>query len=372
MRQLLTFVLRQTVLVNLLFLVLMAVGGFALVSLPVERYPNVHMGKVQIATILPGASPAEVEALVTREIEDALDDLKSVEFIQATSYRERSVIIVKFIDDTDYGALYDELRLKVLGVMNELPEGIDPPEFTEINVAEWLPAVSVNLVGERSNRALSLMAKEMKIALRQIPGVREVQLDGEYTREYHVLVSPERLSRFGLTFDDVATALSAANVSVPAGRYENDSGEFVVVVDEKLRSREDVARTVVRRDGDGSFVTVGDVMTAAYSSYRDPYVISSVNGRDCVTLRIVKADTGNALTIVPAVEELVARYRPALEKDGVGIVLTQDQRLQIDDSITTLGNNLMVGITLVFAIILVFMGWRNAILAVVGIPSPSW
>jgi len=367
-RALLTFALRQTVLVNLLFLVLMAVGGFTLLSLPVERYPNVHMGKVQISTVLPGASPEEVEALVTREIEDALDDLKSVEFIQSTSYRERSIIVVKFIDDSDYAALYDELRIKVLGVMNELPEGIDPPTFTEINVAEWLPAVSVNLIGDRSNRALSLMAKEMKIALRQIPGVREVQLDGEYTREYHITLSPERLARFGLTFDDVAGALDAANISVPAGKYENASGEFVVVVDEKLHTREDVARVIVRRDGDGSFVTVGDVMAGAYFSYRDPYVISSVNGQDCVTLRIVKADEGNALTIVPAVEALAERYRPALAKDGVDIVLTQDQRLQIDDSITTLGNNLLMGVSLVFVIIFVFMGLRNALLAVVGIP----
>jgi len=137
------YVLRQGVLVNLLFMLSMAVGFFALFDLPIERYPNVHMGKIQITTIFPSASPEEVEALVSREIEEALDNLESVEFIQSTSYRERSVIIVKFIDDTDYEQLYDELRLKVLSIMNELPKGIDPPVFTEINVDQWLPAVAV-------------------------------------------------------------------------------------------------------------------------------------------------------------------------------------------------------------------------------------
>jgi len=100
------YVLRQTVLVNLLFALAMAVGLFSLFDLPVERYPDVQMGKVQINTVLPGASPEEVESLITDEIEEALDDLESVEFIRSTSYRERSMIMVKFIDDTAYDKLY--------------------------------------------------------------------------------------------------------------------------------------------------------------------------------------------------------------------------------------------------------------------------
>jgi HAE1 family hydrophobic/amphiphilic exporter-1 len=210
------YVLRQTVLVNLLFVLAMAVGLFSLFDLPVERYPDVQMGKVQINTVLPGASPEEIESLITDEIEEALDDLESVEFIRSTSYRERSVIMVKFIDDTDYDRLYEELRLKVLSIMNELPDGIDPPRFTEIRVSEWLPVASVNLIGDRSNRALSLMAEEMKLHLRQIPGVKEVQLNGEYIREFHVYLNPRLLDKYGVTFDEVARALSEANISLPA------------------------------------------------------------------------------------------------------------------------------------------------------------
>lgn len=362
------YVLRQTVLVNLLFVLAMAVGLFSLFDLPVERYPDVHMGKIQITTILPGASPEEVESLITREIEDALNDLESVEFIQSTSYRERSEVMVKFIDDTDYDRLYEELRLKILSIINELPEGIDPPEFTEIRVSEWLPAVTVNLIGERSNRALSLMAEEMKLHLRQIPGVKEVELNGEYIREFHVYLNPRLLDKYGVTFDEVARALSESNIAVPSGDFANEAGEFVIVVDERYRSRGQVAETIVRRDSDGSFVTVGDVMSDAHMSYRDPYVITSVNGKDCVTLRVIKTEGGNALEIVPAVEEIVERFKPVLQKEDVQAVLIQDQRVHIDDSISTLGMNLLVGIVLVSVLIYFFMGLRNAVLTMVGIP----
>ena len=362
------YVLRQTVLVNLLFALAMAVGLFSLFDLPVERYPDVQMGKVQINTVLPGASPEEVESLITDEIEEALDDLESVEFIRSTSYRERSMIMVKFIDDTDYDKLYGELRLKVLSIMNELPDGIDPPRFTEIRVSEWLPVASVNLIGDRTNRALSLMAEEMKLHLRQIPGVKEVQLNGEYIREFHVYLNPRLLDKYGVTFDQVARTLSEANISLPAGDYTDDGGEFVIVVDERYRSRQQIAETIIRRDSDGSFLTVGNVLSSARMSYRDPYVITSVNGKDCVTLRVIKTEDGNALDIMPMLEEIMARFQLLLEKEEVEAVLTQDQRVYIDDSISTLGMNLLVGICLVSVLIFFFMGLRNAILTMVGIP----
>jgi len=362
------YVLKQSVLVNLLFVLSMAVGLFSLFDLPIERYPNVHMGKVEITTLFPGASPEEVEALVTHEIEEALDDLESVEFIQSTSYRERSSITVKFIDDTDYATLFDELRLKVLSIMNELPEGVDPPVFTEINVDQWLPAVAVNLIGDRSNRSLVLMAEEMKLHLRQIPGVKEVELNGEYAREYHVNLNPHLLDKYGVTFDEVATALMESNISVPAGDYTNGTGEFVIVVDERYRSRRQVADTIIRRDNDGSFVKVGQVMHDAHMFNRDPYVITSVNGKDCVTLKVIKTWDGNVLDILPAVEKVVEQFKPVLAKENVEVVLTQDQRINVNDSISTLGTNLLVGICLVSVLIFFFMGLRNAVLTVIGIP----
>ncbi|MBU4604013.1 MAG: efflux RND transporter permease subunit, partial [Proteobacteria bacterium] len=263
MKSLIRFTLTETVLVNLLFIILMVAGAFALLSMPVERYPNVRLGKVFINTIYPGASPQEVEALVTREIEDALDDLQNVEFVRSSSYRQRSSVVVKFIDDTDYQRGYDDLRFKVLGIMAELPPEVDPPVFNDLDVNDWLPAVSVNLVGDRSNRALTLMAKQMKIALRQIPGVKEVKLQGELTREFHVMLDPAKLSRHGVTFNQAATALGNAGISIPAGDFTTPGGEFVIKADERYRSRSQVLATIVRTDADGSFVRLSDLASEA-------------------------------------------------------------------------------------------------------------
>lgn len=368
MKSLVRFTLAETVLVNLLFIILMVAGAFALFSMPVERYPNVRLGKVFINTVYPGASPQEVEALVTREIEDALDSLQNLEFVRSSSYRQRSSVVVKFIDDTDYQRGYDDLRFKVLGILGELPPETDPPAFNDLDVNDWLPAVNVNLVGDRSNRALTLMAKQLKIALRQIPGVKEVKLQGEQTREFHVLLDPVKLSRHGVTFNQAAGALGNAGVSIPAGDFTTRGGEFVIKADERFRSRAQVLATIVRTDADGSFVRLSDLASQAHLDYRDAYVLSSVNGQDCVSLAVIKTRQGNAMSIVDEVQKVVEAFEPIMAREGVKLVLTQDSTVKIADAMNTMGWNLLVGVLLVCAVIAYFMGFRNALITTVGIP----
>lgn len=368
MKNLIRFCLGRSVLVNLVFVFFMTIGAFSLVSMPVERFPNVSMGEAFVSVFYPGASPEEVEALVTNKIEEALDDLDNVEFIRSTSYRQRSSVLVKFIDDTDYRKVYDEMRFRVLAIVDELPPEADPPVFNYIDVDDWLPVLSVNLVGQRDNRALTLMAKEVKLVLRRIPGVREVKLQGEQVREFHVYLDPGKLVRFGVTFDQAARALRGAGVSIPAGDFSAEGGEFVIRADERFRRREDVMRVIVRTDADGSFVRIGDLAAGAGLDYRDPIVLSSVNGKKSVTLQIIKTRQGSALEIAAEVNQALERFKPLLAREGVETVLTRDTTVNINDSLRTLGSNMVLGVILVSLVIWYFMGFRNAAITTIGIP----
>lgn len=368
MERFVAFTLRQRVVFNLVFVLLVVIGAFTLLRMPIERYPNIQFGKMYITTFLPGASAKEVELFLTKKIEETLEELEDVEYVRSSSYRERSSIVIKFVDDSDYEARFNDVRLKVLASIGELPDGAESPAFNFLDVNDWFPTISVNVAGEHNNNTLSLVADELKILLLQIPGVKEVKFAGDFTREFHLLLAQNKLRQYGVTFQQVAEALRSSNVSFPGGHGETSVGEFVVKVDEQFVGRDTVFDAIIRRDGDGSMVRVGDVAEKAYFSYRDPSIKASVNGSDCVTLQVLKHMTGNTLDIANNVRDVVAGVESAYIAHGVSLAVTQDSSTRIEDSVRVLGVNLILGVILVCIIIWMFMGFRNAALTTVGIP----
>ncbi|MEE9354427.1 MAG: efflux RND transporter permease subunit [Methylococcaceae bacterium] len=368
MQAVVRFSLKQKVFYNLVFILLTVVGFFAMSLLPAERYPNVDFGEASITTFYPGASPTDVETLVTRKLEEQIETVENIEWINATSYPERSQIRLKFIDDSDYPHLFNEVRFKVLNMMGELPDEIDPPEIDSATVDDFLPVIAINLAGQHSNRALVLLGEQLKTRIQKIPGVKEVDVSGEYIREFHVYLDIQKLRQFGVSFDDVVTALEQANVSIPAGNFKSKNNSFLVQVDEKFSNREQVVKTVIRRDGDGGFIRLEDVITRADLDYRDPVVISSVNGNDVVSLQVIKTPAGNAIDIKEAIVQELDQSKNLFEREKLEVTLTQDSTNKINDGLTTLGLNMLVGMFLVSAIIWYFMGFRNAGLVTIGIP----
>jgi HAE1 family hydrophobic/amphiphilic exporter-1 len=347
---------------------LMVGGVFTLFALPAERYPDFGFGKVFIFTTYPGASPEEVESLVTRKLENALELVDDVDWISSTSYNGSSKIRLKFADDTDYDALFNEVRFELMNILNELPEEVDPPDLLNIKVQYWLPVATINLVGDLSNRTLSLMAEEIKTRILKIPDVQEVEFSGRQNQEFHIYLDPTMLREFGVSFDQVAQALDGANQTIPAGKFTDSSGEFMIKMDERFNDLDQVQSCVVRRDADGSLLRVADLASHIGMAYRDPMLLTSVNGKPSVGLKIIKSEQGNAINIRKQVSDIVEEFRPTLKAQGVDLVFTQDSTVYIKDGLSTLSMNMLVGIILVSLIIWYFMGIRNAGLVTIGIP----
>jgi multidrug efflux pump subunit AcrB len=368
MKPVVRFSISQRVFLNVAFVILVVAGAFSIVAIPVENMPMVDIGKAFIYTTYYGASAEDVEQLVTTKIEDALDDMESVEFIQSQSYRNFSSIQVKFIDDTDYKRLYDELRFRALNIKDELPAGADEPRFIYIDTHVWLPVIVVNVIGDIPQKSLKIYSDELKTQILNIPNVRSVEISGEFDREFHVSVDPSKLRRFGITFDQVAGAIRSANTKIPTGRFRADRTEYMLDAGMRLSSQEEVLNVVVRRDGDGNFIRVRDLVTSAHLSHRDPTRIVSVNGNNSLRLVVIKEDKGNAVIISEKVKSVARQFEKRHGQDGIAIAFTKDSTFEINMSVKTLGGNLILGMTLVITVLWLTMGFRNAMLAAVGIP----
>lgn len=362
------YTLKQTVFINVLFVILVVAGAFSLLRTPLENMPLVDIGKVFVHTVYYGASAEDVEQLVTRKIEDALERLESVEYVQSNSYRNFSSIQVKFIDDTDYRYLYDELRFLVLNIKDELPRGAKEPTFHWIDTDIWKPVIEVYIGGDLSLRGLERYAEDLRVQLLSVHDVRDVTIRNALEEEFHLSLDPEKLRRYGVTFMQVARAVESAGIKVPTGRFRTGDTAFMLEAGQRLESRQQVLDVIVRRDGDGSYIRVGDLAVSAGLHYRDPITIASVNGHSAIRMVVTKEEKGNAVTISDQVKEVARRFGQLHAQDGIEVVLTNDSTIEINDSIRILGGNLLLGMALVSLVLWLTLGFRNAMITAIGIP----
>jgi HAE1 family hydrophobic/amphiphilic exporter-1 len=368
MKTFVRYSLKQVVFINVVFVLLIVAGVYCLFTTPVENMPPVDIGRVFINTVYYGASAEDVEKLVTKEIEDAIDGLENVEYIRSRSLRNYSSVDVKFIDDSDYESLYDDLRFRVLNIKDELPAEVDDPAFFYIDTQVWMPVIVVDILGDIPNHSLKLLGDELKTNILHINGVREVDLSGEYRKEFHVSLNPEKLRALGVTFNQAAEAIRSANTKKPTGRFREGTSAYMLDAGKRVASQEDVLNIVVRRDGDGNFIRVRDLVTTARISHRDPDVIASVNGKNSLSLLVKKEDSGNAITIAEHVKKLSGNFAEVHKDDGISVAFTWDSTIEIHDSIRTLSGNLILGLILVMLVLWLTLGFRNAMLTAIGLP----
>lgn len=362
------YTLKQTVFINVLFVILVIAGVFSLLTTPTENMPMVEIGEVFIHTVYYGASADDVEQLVTRKIEDAIDSLENVEYVQSSSYRNFSQVKVKFIDDSDYAHLFDELRLRVLNIKDELPKSVDDPAFMKVDTNAFLPVVVVNISGDLPLLSLERYAEDLRAILLSVPQVRDINIQGDPHTEFHLSLNPDKLRRYGTTFTQVVQAVESEGVKIPTGRFRSGDTSFMLDAGKRFQRQDDVLNVIVRRDGDGTYLRIRDLVTSARVHYRDPTMIPSVNGARSIRLEVIKELNGNSISISEAIKARTSEFSRQHAQEGLKVVFTNDSTIEINDSMNILGGNLILGLALVTIVLWLTLGFRNSMLAAVGIP----
>ena len=303
--------------------------------------------------------------------------MEHIEFVRSSSISQQSLVHVKFDDDTDYGKLYNEVRFRVLSVQNKLPTvNGDPltPNFNELDVDEWLPVIQVNLVAKYndlplSKRSLILLAKNLRIRLQQISGVKDVILIGEDPEQFIVALNPGRLEQHRITTKEVVAAMRSTGFAPPAGSMNTQQGERLIRVDTRSRSREDILNIVIRRDGTGNLITIGDIVDHKETGVNpiEGSVITSVNGLDTVACKVLKQKTANAMTIKEQVDQVVAQFLQSNNQANVESIMTLDSSIKIRDGLGVLVNSLSLSIVFVMLLLFLFMAHVNGKITAVGL-----
>ncbi|MCS7082282.1 MAG: efflux RND transporter permease subunit [Bacteroidetes bacterium] len=339
-------------------------GLMAYVSVPKESAPEVEVPTIIVATPYLGVSPGDIETLVTRPIETALKAIPGVKQITSKSREGYSQVTVEFVAGTNMEEALQKVREKVALAKTKLPADADEPVIQEIDFSQF-PILQVNISGDYSLVVLKKIADDLKERFEQVPQVLEVTVSGGLDREVQVYASLNRLKYYNLTFTDLVNAIRAENLTIPGGNIDFESRRFAVRVPGEFRDPLEVQDLVVKTVN-GRPVYVRDVAVVDFG-FRERSSYARLNGQPVVTLSVKKRSGENIIATAEQIKAILAQVKPSLPP-GVRIDITGDQSKTIAVMVHDLQNHIIAGLILVVAVLLFFMGVRNAVLVGVAIP----
>ncbi|MFP8778221.1 efflux RND transporter permease subunit [Hydrogenophaga sp. RWCD_12] len=359
--------IRRPVFASVLSLLILLVGWVSFKELTVREYPKIDEPTVSVQTRFAGASSEVMESQVTKTLEDSLAGIEGVDVITSTSRQEQSNITVRFKLERDPDSAAADVRDKVSRVRQRLPQGIDEPVIAKVE-ADAFPVIWLALSSDTHN-ALQLSDLANRIAkpvLQTAPGAADVRVYGERKYSMRIWIDPDRLAAYRLTVQDVEDALRRSNLEVPAGRIESSQREFNVTAATDLQTppqfREIAIRTV-----NGLPVRLGDVARISQGP-QDERSSVRLNGRDSVSLGVIRQATANPLELSAGVRQLMEKVKADLPP-GITVDVANDNSVFIDRSIKAVYQTIGEAVVLVALVIFVFLRTiRASIIPLVTIP----
>jgi multidrug efflux pump subunit AcrB len=363
------FSVRQPVLVNLVMIGVLLVGIFTFFSMPAEFMPNVSMDEAVVWVAYPGVAPEEIETLITKPLEEEIENVEDVEHVISLSSESRCVIDVRFkpgLSDDDFDKRILDLRSAVSAADARLPDDIRDPVVVPIKMGEVTPIMSISLGGPGSETQLREIAEDLREELLDLKHIADVDIIGEREREIRVELDAARLRAYGVPIGSVIASLSARNLNVPGGTLDAGDSEYIVRAIGEFKSLEDIANHVVLSDPYGRQIRIRD-LGAVRDTLADNLTLARLNSERSVTLWVMKEDDGSVVEVAAEARDLVKEFDRRITED-VGFEIRNDTSTVVENSLAVLKRNAAFGILLVALTLFIFIGARNAVLACIGIP----
>ncbi|MFW6338849.1 MAG: efflux RND transporter permease subunit, partial [Alkalispirochaetaceae bacterium] len=363
------FSVRNSVLINILMILILVLGFFSLQRLPREQFAEIPFFFANITVPYPGVAAEDIEETVTVPIENEMAGLESLDQIQSETNEGIARINVQFdqgISEDEFDTLFQEVQNRFNSV--DLPEGTRQATIDEFSSTDFVPVIEVVLHGEVDYGTLDTAAERLGDRLRTIGDVSSVTLVGSRDREIYVDLDRGKMESLGVSLNEAVDALRTHNVTIPAGTLRTGNREFLLRTVGELNEVDEFSRIVVRHNAGNSrgVIRLGDI-AEINPGYDLDGSEARFNGSQAISLRVAKVPGGGSIEIVEAARREVDAFRPNLP-EGIELSYFNDSTIQLRDSLDVLASNAFYGLALLVLILLIFVGVRNAIITAVGIP----
>jgi multidrug efflux pump subunit AcrB len=359
--------LKNHVLANLTFVLVLVIGVLSYNSLPRQQDPTINFNWIIITTILPGASASDVEKKVTDPLEDALRKLQDVKFMSSNSRESVSTILVRFedINTRNFDKRVNDLRREIQNKEEQLPEAAEDPFILEITSANAYPSATIAVVGLAMDEQLRVQARNIKKGLEQLKGVDRVDPVGLPQPELQVKFDTEKLEQLGINPGHVSETVSAFFQDLAAGDSRLQSDNWLVRLVGSDADPEVLAqRTII---GTAKETRLADIATVTRGR-NDPDQIASTMDKPAVLLAVMKQANANTVELVDRIKVYMEDRNRFAQQTGVDLILVDDQTVMTNNAINLMQNNALIGLALVLVVAWFFLGSRIAFLTAIAIP----
>lgn len=345
-------------------------GIYTYNSLPKENFPEVVFPQIYVATVYPGASPTDIENLITKEIEKEVKSISGVKKIRSNSVQDFSNVIVEFETDVSIDDAKQEVQDAVDRAKQELPTDLDQdPQVIEIDISE-VPIMNVNISGDFDLQTLKDYADQMQDAIEGVREIRRVDIVGALDREIQVNVDIYKAASAGVSLDDIRQAVSFENVIVSGGQLSVDGMKRSLSVNGEFSSAEEMSNIVVGSIKGGK-IYLKDI-AEVIDSHKEQESYARLDGQNVITLNVIKRSGENLINASDQINEIVANFEENILPPGVKVTITADQSDNTRVTLHDLINTIIIGFILVTMILMFFMGVTNAIFVGLSVPISSF
>lgn len=371
MRSLISFVLKQRLLIMAATGLLIGVGIWSAMRLPIDAVPDVTNVQVQVNTNAAALSPLEVERQITLPIELAMFGLPNLEDMRSISKFGLSQVTIVFAEGTDIFFARQQVQERLQQAREEIPEGLGTPEMGPISTG--LGEIFQYTIDAKDTTGLdrtelrTLQDWVVAPQLRGVTGVAEVNAFGGFEKQYQVLVRPEALVQYNLTLRQVLDAIAANNQNAGGGYITQGAEQLVIRGIGQVQDLDQIRNIVVTSTG-GTPVRVNDIADVVIGSTIRQGAVTKDGKGEVVTGIVLMRMGSNSRTVVQAVKE---RFATAAKSLPAGVTMTAfyDRTELVDRTIKTVEKNLVEGAILVVVVLFLLLGnIRAALIVAMAIP----
>lgn len=350
-----------------LTIIIFVMGLVAYTSMPKEAFPEVKLPTISVSTPYPGNSPENIEKLITRPLEKEINGISSADKITSNSVQDYSSIIVEFATDMDVEEALQEVKDAIDRAKSELPTDLDQdPLANEIDFGEF-PIMFINLSGEYSLKELKGYAEELKDDVEDLQEISKVNIRGIEEEEVKINLDAHKMSAVELSFQDVENAIRGRNVTMSAGNTKQDGVVTTLKIDGEFKSVKQIEDLIIKHEK-GNIVYLRDILSSEIVlEPKEKESFARLDGQNVVMLDVVKGSGENILNASDQIRELTKEFQARYK--GLNIVISIDQSDQTRAQVSNLENSIYSGIILVVAVLLFFLGTRNALFVGLAIPA---